>query len=144
MSTVEQGRTAVFHYTGILADGEVFDSSRERSPMEVQIGAGKIIPGFESGVMGMEVGETRTFTIAPEDAYGEYDENRRQRVEMEDFPDPKDLKVGMVLQIPLTEGRSVPGTVVEVGAEDVILDLNHPLAGKALTFEVECLEIRTS
>ncbi len=73
MSTVEQGRTAVFHYTGILADGVVFDSSRERSPMEVQIGAGQIIPGFESGIMGMEVGETRTFTIAPKDAYGEHD-----------------------------------------------------------------------
>ncbi len=144
MSTVEQGRTAVFHYTGILADGEVFDSSRERSPMEVQIGAGQIIPGFESGVMGMEVGETRTFTIAPEDAYGEYDENRRRRVEQERFTEPNSIEVGMVLQIPLTEGRSVPGTVVELSEQDVLIDLNHPLAGEALTFEVECLEIRTS
>ncbi len=144
MSTVEQGRTAVFHYTGILADGEVFDSSRERSPMEVQIGAGQIIPGFESGVMGMEVGETRTFTIAPEDAYGAFDENRRRRVEKERFTEPEGVKVGRVCEVPVGQGRHVPGTVIQVGEEDVLIDLNHPLAGKALTFEVECLEIRNN
>ncbi len=81
MSTVEQGRTVVLHYTGTLADGTVFDSSRERSPMEVRIGASQIIPGFESGIMGMKVGESRTFTIAPENAYGEHDENLCHRVE---------------------------------------------------------------
>ncbi len=144
MSTVEEGRTVVFHYTGMLADGEVFDSSRERSPMEVQIGAGLIIPGLESGVMGMEVGETRTFTIAPKDAYGEHDENLWQRVEKERFPDPESVEVGKTFRSPLGEGRFVRGTVVEVGEEDVLIDLNHPLGGKALTFEVECLEIRNS
>ncbi|MDA2915533.1 peptidylprolyl isomerase [Nitrospinae bacterium AH_259_B05_G02_I21] len=144
MSTVEEGRTVVFHYTGILADGEVFDSSRERSPMEVQIGAGQIIPGFESGVMGMEVGETRTFTIAPKDAYGEHDEDLWQRVEKERLPDPESVEVGKTFQFPLGEGRTVSGIVIQVGEEDVLLDLNHPLAGKELTFEVECLEIRNS
>ena len=144
MSTVEQGRTVVFHYTGTLADGEVFDSSRERNPMEVQIGAGQIPSGFESGIMGMEVGETRTFTIAPKDAYGEHDEDLWQRVEKEWFAEPEGVKVGRVCEVPVGEHRSVVGTVVEVGDEDVLIDLNHPLAGKSLTFEVECLEVRDS
>jgi len=142
MSTVEEGRTMVFHYTGTLADGSVFDSSRERSPTEVEMGAGQIIPGFESGVMGMEVGETRTFTIAPEDAYGAYDEDLCHRVKKERLAGPEGIKVGMVYEIAVTPNCSVVGTVVEVGEEDVLIDLNHSLAGRALTFEVECLEIR--
>ncbi len=144
MSTVEEGRTVVLHYTGTLADGSVFDSSRERSPMEVRIGAGQVVPGFESGIMGMEVGESRTFTIAPEDAYGAYDEDLCHRVEKERFAEPEGIKVGRMFKMSLGEGRSVPGTVVEVGEEDVLIDLNHPLAGEKLTFEVECLEIRNS
>jgi len=130
MSTVEQGRTAVFHYTGILADGEVFDSSRERSPMEVQIGAGQIIPGFESGIMGMEVGETRTFTIAPKDAYGEHDEDLWQRVEKDRFAEPEGVKVGRVCEVPVAEDRSVVGTVVEVGDEDVSSTSTIPWPGR--------------
>ncbi len=144
MSTVEEGCTVVFHYTGILADGEVFDSSRGRSPMEVQIGTGQVVPGLESGVMGMEVGETRTFTIAPENAYGEHDENLCHRVEKKRFAEPESIAVGRMFKISLGEGRSIPGTVTQVGEEDVLIDLNHPLAGMELTFEVECLEIRNS
>ncbi len=144
MSTVEEGCTVVFHYTGILADGEVFDSSRGRSPMEVQIGTGQVVPGLESGVMGMEVGETRTFTIAPENAYGELDENLYHRVEKKRFAEPESIAVGRMFKISLGEGRSIPGTVTQVGEEDVLIDLNHPLAGMELTFEVECLEIRNS
>ncbi len=94
--------------------------------------------------MGMEVGETRTFTIAPKDAYGEHDEDLWQRVEKERFHDPGSVEVGKTFRFPLGEGRSMRGTVVEVGDEDVLLDLNHSLAGKELTFEVECLEIRNS
>ncbi len=142
MSIVEQGRTVVFHYTGTLADGSVFDSSRERRPMEVQIGAGQTPPGFESGIMGMRVGESRTFTIGPEDAYGAYYEDLCRRVEKERLAGPEGIKVGMEYEIAVTPNRSVVGTVVEVGEEDVLIDLNHPLAGKALTYEVECLEIR--
>ncbi len=144
MSTVEEGHTVVLHYTGTLADGSVFDSSRERSPMEVQIGAGQVVPGFESGIMGMEVGESRTFTIAPENAYGEHDEDLCHRVEKERFAEPEGIKVGRIFKMPLGEHRSVTGTVTQVGEEDVLIDLNHPLAGKELTFEVECLEIRNS
>ncbi len=142
MSTVEENRTVVFHYTGTLADGEVFDSSRERSPMEARIGAGQIIPGFESGIKGMKVGETRKFSIAPEQAYGEYDENLCQRVSKEQFEDPESVEVGMLFRVPLGEGRTATATVQEVEEEQVLLDLNHPLAGKELTFEVECLEIK--
>ncbi len=142
MSTIEEGRTVVFHYTGTLADGRIFDSSRERSPMVFQIGVGQIPHGFESGIMGMRVGESRTFTIGPEDAYGAYDEDLCRRVEKERLAGPEGIKVGMEYEIAVTPNRSVVGTVVEVGEQDVLIDLNHPLAGMALTFEVECLEIR--
>ncbi|MDA2917013.1 peptidylprolyl isomerase [Nitrospinae bacterium AH_259_B05_G02_I21] len=144
MSSVEEGRTMVFHYTGTLADGTVFDSSREGRPMEVQIGAGQIPSGFESGLMGMRVGESRTFTIGPEDAYGAYDEDLCRRVKKERFAGPEGIKVGMEYEIAVTPNRSMVGTVIQVGEEDVLIDLNHPLAGKALTFEVECIEIRNS
>lgn len=142
MSTVEEGRTVLFHYTGTLDDGSVFDSSKEREPMEVQVGSGQVIPGFESGILGMEEGETRSFTVPAEDAFGEHDETLCQWVEKARFADSEGIEVGRVCQVPLGDGRSVPGTVAEVGDEEVLLDLNHPLANKELTFEVECLEIK--
>jgi peptidylprolyl isomerase len=142
MLTVEEGHTVVFHFTGKLPDGEVFDSSRGESPMEVRIGAGQVIPGLESGIMGMRVGETRTFTIAPEDAYGERDEDLCQQVERARFPEPESVEAGILFQVSLGEGRTVMATVREVGDKHVLLDLNHPLAGKELTFEVDCLDIR--
>lgn len=142
MAAVEEGSTVVFHYTGKLSDGQVFDSSHERGPMEAEIGAGQILPAFESSLIGMEEGDNRTFTIAPEDAYGEYDESLCRRVEKERFAEPETIEVGMVFQVPLPEDRAVPGTIIEVSDADVLMDLNHPLAGKELTFEVECLEVK--
>lgn len=142
MSVIEEGHTVLFHYTGKLSDGEVFDSSHDRGPMEADIGAGQVLPAFESSIIGMEEGESRTFTIVPEDAYGEYDETLCHRVEKEQFAEPESIEVGMVFQVPLPGDRNVPGTILEVGESDVLLDLNHPLAGKDLTFEVECLEIK--
>lgn len=142
MSTVEQGLTVLFHYTGTLEDGSVFDSSREREPMEVSVGSGQVIPGFESGIIGMSEGETRTFTVPPAEGFGEHDESLCQWVEKARFADSEGIEVGRVCQVPLGDGRTVPGTVAEVGDEEVLLDLNHPLASKELTFEVECLEIK--
>ena len=92
----------------------------------------------------MRAGESRTFSVSPEDAFGEHDENLFRRVEKEQFADPEGLRVGRICEVPVTPRRSVMGTVVEVGDEDVLIDLNHPLAGKELTFEVECLEVRNS
>lgn len=142
MLTVEDGRTALFHYTGTLDDGEVFDSSRNRDPIELHIGADQVIPGFESGIKGMTEGETRTFTVSPEDAFGEHDESLTSQVEKERFAEPEGIRVGRVCEVPMGEGHSMPGTVVEVEGDDVLIDFNHPLAGKELTFEVECLEIK--
>ena len=142
MSTVEEGRTVLFHYTGTLDDGSVFDSSKEREPMEVQVGSGQVIPGFESGILGMEEGETRSFTVPAAEAFGEHDETLCQWVEKARFADAEGIEVGRVCQVPLGDGRSGPGTVAEVGDEEVLLDLNHPLASKELTFEVECLEVK--
>lgn len=142
MSTVEEGHTVVFHYTGTLEDGTVFDSSREREPMEIQVGSGQIISGLESGLVGMSEGETRTITVPPEDAFGERDENLHRKVEKGMFADPEGIKIGRMCQIPVEGQGNMVATIVEVGEEDVVIDLNHPLAGKEITFEVECLEVR--
>ncbi len=142
LSVVEEGCTVVFHYTGILADGRIFGCSREGSPMEVEIGCGSVIPGFEGGLIGMHVGESRTFTLSPKDGYGEFDEDLCQWVDISRFAAPGSVEVGMHLRVPLEEGQTFSGTVVQVGKDYVLMDFNHPLAGKDLSFWVDCLDIR--
>lgn len=142
LAVVEDGCTVVFHYTGVLADGRIFGSSREGGPMEVEIGSGCVIRGFEGGLLGMHVGESRTFTLSPKDGYGEFDEDLCHRVDMSRFAGMRTVELGMRLKIPLEEGRPFSGTVVQVGKDDVLMDFNHPLAGKDLNFWVDCLDIK--
>jgi FKBP-type peptidyl-prolyl cis-trans isomerase 2 len=142
MPTVEEGCTVIFHYTGILDDGRIFGCSREGSPMKVEIGAGGIIPGFEGGLVGMQVGESRTFNVSPEDAYGEFDEKLCLRMDNNLLGGFDSIKVGMRFKVPQAGGRSLTGTVIQVGEADVLIDLNHPLAGRELSFWVDCLDIR--
>lgn len=141
-AVVEDGCTVVFHYTGILADGRIFVCSREGNPIEVEIGAGGTIPGFEGSLIGMQVGESRTFNVSPEDAYGEFDEKLCLRMDKDLLGGFDTIEVGMRFKIPQAGGRSPTGTVIQVGEADVLIDLNHPLAGKELSFWVDCLDIR--
>ncbi|MBQ4568224.1 MAG: peptidylprolyl isomerase [Desulfovibrio sp.] len=138
---VKQGDTLRVHYTGTLTDGTVFDSSRERDPLEFTLGRGMLIPGFESAVMGHEAGETVTVTIPPEDAYGEVDLELIFTVARSQVPAHIPLEVGTPLQLSNEQGQ-MDVIITEVDAEEVTLDANHPLAGKALTFEIEILEIK--
>ncbi len=138
---VKQGDTLRVHYTGTLTDGTVFDSSRERDPLEFTLGRGMLIPGFEAAVMGHEAGETVTVTIPPEDAYGEVDLELIFTVARSQVPAHIPLEVGTPLQLSNEQGQ-MDVIITEVDAEEVTLDANHPLAGKALTFEIEILEIK--
>lgn len=141
MSKVEEGHTVKVHYTGTLDDGTVFDTSREREPLEFTLGNGQLIPGFEKAVIGMEAGETTEVSIASEDAYGERREDLELDVSKSDLPDDIDPQVGMQLQMQQQDGNAIPVQITEVKDESVTLDANHPLAGQDLNFEIELIEI---
>jgi peptidylprolyl isomerase len=141
MAAVKSGDKVRVHYTGTLADGSQFDSSRERAPLEVQVGSGETIPGFETALVGMTPGDTRTVTIAAAEAYGDRDEERIIAVRREALPDDIQLEVGQMLDMSTSEGGRVLVTVADFDDDTVSLDANHPLAGHDLTFELELVEV---
>jgi peptidylprolyl isomerase len=141
MANAEFGDTVHIHYTGRLDDGSVFDASAGRDPLSFELGAGQVIPGFDQAVLGMAIGEQKTVRIAVEEAYGEPREDLRFRIPRERLPEGMDPEVGAKLQMAGHDGGSFPVTVVERDEASVILDANHPLAGEALTFELELVSI---
>ena len=143
LSKVKDGDTVKVHYTGTLTeDGTVFDSSREREPLEFTLGEGKLIPGFEQAVIGMEVGDDTTVEIESDDAYGQRREDLELEVAKSDLPDNIDPQVGMQLQMQQQEnGQAIPVQITAVEDDYVKLDANHPLAGKDLTFDIELVEV---
>lgn len=142
MSQVKEKDTVVVHYTGKLSTGEVFDSSKDRTPMEFTVGEGQLIPGFEKAVVGMAVEESKTFDIPSDEAYGAVREDLYYEVPKSNFPEDITPEAGMQLNMGTGDGRQVPVTVTNVGEESVNLDANHPLAGKDLTFEIQVVEIK--
>lgn len=144
MTQAKAGDTVAMHYTGTLADGSEFDTSRGREPMEFKLGSGQIIPGLDRGMTGMAVGETRTVTVAPEDGYGAHDPDRVQAVPRAQIPADIPTDPGTMLQMQTPEGQTLPVTVVKADADSVTLDANHPLAGQVLNFDVELVEIRNA
>jgi peptidylprolyl isomerase len=141
MNAAKSGDIVQVHYTGTLEDGTIFDSSKDREPLEFTLGGGQMIKGFDAAVMGMEIGEVRTANIPSAEAYGEL--NEEMMIEVPNDQIPADLKpqVGMQLAVGQPDGSSVPVTVREVSDTGIILDANHPLAGKDLTFEIELVSI---
>ncbi|PAU92929.1 peptidylprolyl isomerase [Aliifodinibius salipaludis] len=143
MSKVKDGDTVKVHYTGTLTEeGTVFDSSQDREPLEFKLGEGKLIPGFEKAVVGMEEGDETTVEIESGDAYGQRREDLELEVAKSDLPDNIEPEVGMQLQMQQQEdGQAIPVQITAVEDELVKLDANHPLAGKDLTFDIELVEI---
>jgi len=141
MSDAKTGDTVRIHYTGTLADGSTFDSSAGRDPLEFTLGSGQVIPGFDKAVAGMEVGESKTVEIPADDAYGPHHAEGIQAFPRENVPEGTPLDVGTRLQMQTPDGRPVPVTVVKVTEDAVMLDANHPMAGKDLTFDIELVEI---
>lgn len=141
MATADTGDTVRVHYTGRLDDGTVFDSSRERDPLEFTLGEEAIIPGFEKAVVGMEPGEEKTAEIPAKEAYGEPREDLVLTVSKNELPDDIDPSVGERLQMRTQDGGTFQVTVTDVGEEELSLDANHPLAGQDLTFDLELVEI---
>lgn len=141
MAEVKKGDRVRLHYTGKFDDGEVFDSSRGGEPLEFVVGRGEVIGGVDSAVVGMAPEETRTVTVAAADAYGDYDERLVHEVPRDTLPEEISPEVGQRLQATHNDGQTVILTVREVKEESVLLDANHPLAGRDLTFELELLEV---
>jgi peptidylprolyl isomerase len=135
------GDTVQVHYTGTLSDGSVFDSSRESSPIGFTLGTGQVIPGFDSAVIGMEIGDKKTFTIPSAEAYGDHDPRMVQDVPRTEMPGDMDIFLGMSLTASGSDGREIALVVTELTDTTVRLDANHPLAGQDLTFAIELVGI---
>jgi peptidylprolyl isomerase len=141
MTQAKSGDTVRIHYTGTLDDGTEFDSSAGRDPLEFAVGSGQVIAGFDKAVDGMEVGEKKSVTISPAEAYGERHEQLVQEVPKSALPDEISPQVGMQLQSQSPEGNVMNLVVTDVSNESITVDANHPLAGQALTFAIELVEI---
>src|SRR6056297_1292593 len=141
MSKAKSGDTVKVHYTGTLEDGTLFDSSREREPLEFTIGGKQVIPGFETAVVGLEEGEKTSIKIPPSEGYGEYDEKLRFIFDKSQFPNDLELKPGLRLNMQGEGDKVAVFTVVDILGDEVILDGNHPLVGRTLLFDLELIEI---
>ena len=130
------------HYTGTLDTGDVFDSSRDREPLEFTVGGGQVIPGFDRAVEGLAVGETRKVRLDPGEAYGQPREDLVVEVPRSQFPPQGEPEVGMQVQVQVAPGENRVARIADVAEEAITLDLNHPLAGQALTFDVELVRIQ--
>ncbi len=135
-----KGRKVAVHYRGTLDNGEEFDSSAERDPLEFVVGQGDMIPGFEKAVIGMEPGQEKTVTLDPEAAYGRYEDDLVIEGPRNSFPDGE-LKVGQSYTVHLRDGQEAEGRVVRIQGDTVAMDFNHPLAGKRLTFHLRVVSV---
>ena len=137
----QSGNKIKIHYKGTLSDGDVFDSSFGGEPLEFTIGSGMVIPGFDNGVVGMSVGETKTIFIPAADAYGHRSDELIIEFKKENIPEDIELKIGDIMQLELGPGQVVNVTIIEIKKDSVIFDANHKLADQDLTFEVELVSI---
>jgi peptidylprolyl isomerase len=141
MSEAKNGDTVKVHYTGTLEDGTVFDSSKERDPLQFNLGKGQLIKGFEEAVIGMSVGETKSVRIPSVEAYGSHREDLLLKFNKSDFPPDIEPKGGLVINLVSPDGRNLLATITEISGDSITLDANHPLAGKDLTFNIDLVEI---
>lgn len=144
MMTAKKGDTVRVNYTGRSEDGTVFESSVGLAPLEFTIGSDEVVQGFEDAVLGMHPGEKKTVTVQPEEGFGMYDEDLVFEVDKEELPQGFMPQVGMDFEMVDDEGREVSGTIIEISPGSILIDTNAPLAGKAVIYEIELLEIKSS
>ncbi len=141
MSAVIAGNKVKIHYTGTFDDGEIFDSSREADPLEFEVGTGQVIPGFDNAVVGMKVGETKQVRLPENEAYGPYNQEMVFDAEPDQFEEGLIPEVGQQFQTQLEDETPLLLTVKSVEDGKIVLDANHPMAGKTLNFDLEVVEI---
>ena len=140
--TAKDGDTVIVHYKGMLEDGSVFDTSRDREPLEFILGSGNMIVGFDKAVHGMQVGEIKTVTIPADEAYGQHRDDLVLIIDRDKFPEGLEPTIGQQLEMSQANGRSIIVIVIDVSGSSITVDANHRLAGKDLTFEIELIEIK--
>lgn len=143
MTQIKQGSKVTLDYEGKLEDGQVFDSSKHGDhshPLEFEVGSGQVIPGFEEAVIGMEVNEEKEFSIEPENAYGPRDDRLTKEIPRSALPPEPEPQAGMSLMMRTPQG-DIPVMITEVKPDAVVLDFNHPLAGKKLIFNIKILKV---
>jgi len=141
MGKVEKGNTVRVHYTGKFENGEIFDTSVNRTPLEFIVGNGQVIKGFDEAVIGMKIGERKIVNIPFEEAYGPHMDELVFTFEKQSLPENLNPEIGQKLQLVTGDGKRVNVTIIAVSETDITLDANHPLAGKNLVFEIELVEI---
>jgi FKBP-type peptidyl-prolyl cis-trans isomerase 2 len=137
MAEAKTGDTVRVHYTGKLADGTVFDTSKERHPLKFTLGNGQVIAGFEQAIIGMNPGDSKTIRIPPDQAYGEHRKELVITFNRSQLPQGMNPQVGQRLELTQENDQTVLTTIVGVNDTDLLLDANHPLAGKELTFDLQ-------
>lgn len=137
---IQNGNTVDVHYTGRHTNGEVFDSSEGKAPLQFVIGSGQIIPGFENAIIGKNIGDKVTVNIPASEAYGELREDLIVKVPNEQLPGP--VEVGMTLQAQAENGMPINVVVKEVNEDHAVIDGNHPFAGKELVFDIEVVAVQ--
>ena len=143
--TIKNGSKVTLDYEGKLEDGTVFDSSKHGDhshPLEFEIGAKQVIPGFEKAVMGLKKGEEKEFFLSPEEAYGNHNPELKKEIPKDVLPKDQEPKVGMGLMLAAPTGQQIPGQIIAVDKDKITVDLNHPLAGKKLTFNIKVIEVK--
>lgn len=140
--SVKRGDKVKVEYTGELEDGTVFDSSdRHDQDLEVEVGEGQVIKGFESALIGMEKGEQKEVTLEPEEAYGEYNSELVRKIPKDQLQTEQEIKPDMQIMVKLPDGKKIPARITDVDEEEITIDLNPPLAGKTLNFKIKVVEI---
>jgi len=140
---VEKNKLVTVEYEGKFEDGKIFDSSEKHGqPLEFVAGVGMVVPGFDSAVIGMEKDQEKEFTLKPEEAYGEYNKDLKKDIPREMLPKDQEPKKGMMLAMQTPDGRQIPAVIQEVTDKNITIDLNHPLAGKKLTFKIKVIDIK--
>ena len=141
MTIVKKGDKVKVEYTGKFKDGEVFDKSEGRGPLCFEVGVGQVVPGFDKEIAGMEKDQEKTFTLKPEEAYGEIRAEMFQEVPRDKLPEKPEPEVGMTLVMKAPTGQQIPAKITKIEEGKVTIDVNHPLAGKELTFTVKVVGI---
>ena len=137
----KQGDKVKLHYTGKLESGDIFASSKNREPIEFTLGQGQVIPGIEEAVEGMKEGESKTVNIPPDKAYGPHRDELTQEIPRNDIPGDINPETGQRLNVKWSDGKETPVSITDVSETSVIIDANHPLAGKDIVFELELVGI---
>lgn len=142
MTAAKKGDKVKVHYTGTFENGNVFDSSEKRGqPLEVEVGAGMLIKGFDDALVGMEPGQVKEITVKPEEGYGMPNPQLVRDFPRSQFPEEQEIHEGMMVAMHAPDGQQFPATITKVGADSVTVDVNHPLAGKTLKFKIILVSI---